>query len=42
MLNPGELDIITIQEFKEGVYGYYDITPQKKTFVSIFKIVQVG
>lgn len=42
LLNPGESDIITVQEFKEGIYGYYDITPENKTFVNTFKIVKVG
>ncbi len=42
LLNPGESDIITIQEFKEGIYGYYDITPENRTFVNTFKIVKVG
>lgn len=42
LLNPGESDIITIQEFKEGIYGYYDITPENKTLVNTFKIVKVG
>lgn len=42
LLNPGESDIITVQEFKEGGYGYYDITLGNKTLVNIFKIVNVG
>lgn len=42
LLTPNDADFITVKEFKQGNYRYYDIGSEKTVQLGIFKVFHVG